>query len=416
MDCIRTGIDMFSSVTNDSSYSQESKQKKENIPLAPSQNIPLGLWAQYDGGFAVSCRRRRYNTVEQIEKLAVEKYKKNGMALTFNDLISTGLASNKKQSQITLKYYHRNGTLFTISAHKPQQYYPACLKSEIKAKKMKKNIPIGVTGVGCCSSYSNSTASHNSSSKSISGCSIQNIVVNQSLEGYVLPLLPSSPLFIHKMQFKLKITPECYSELNLPVGRGNKGKEHVEVIGNVRVCYRLYANGTVMVFTESSNNPLKLEDEVDRSRIIAFFGQVRDRLITFLMDIHERIVPDIMEWELTEFDINKDVNVSDWFQFTGLKIQIKHLDRIFRIYIKSIGKDTACRVEESLNPMKPAVQAINEIFSNPNQREQQGSCIDDSRRKITEIHDMLKSILLKLRKHDSAIGGEELLLLERGGS
>ena len=70
------------------------------------------------------------------------------------------------------------------------------------------------------------------------------------------------------------------------MGRRNKGKEHAETIGKVRVSYCFYSNGTVMVFTESSNNPFKLEDEVDRSRIIAFFGQVRDRLITLLMDTH----------------------------------------------------------------------------------------------------------------------------------
>ena len=38
---------------------------------------------------------------------------------------------------------------------------------------------------------------------------------------------------------------------------------------------------------------------------------------------------------------------------------------------------------------------------------------DSSRRKITEIHDMVKSLLLKLHKSDSAIGEE---LLEGGGS
>ena len=32
---------------------------------------------------------------------------------------------------------------------------------------------------------------------------------------------------------------------------------------------------------------------------MVFFGQVRDRLVTFLMDRHERIVPDILDWELT---------------------------------------------------------------------------------------------------------------------
>jgi hypothetical protein len=227
------------------------------------------------------------------------------------------------------------------------------------------------------SSYSNSIASHCSrSSKSISkdsAYSIQDVIANQSLEGYVLPLLPSSPLFIHKMQFKLKITSECYSELNLPIGSGNKGKDHLEVIGKARVCYRFYSNGTIMVFTESSNNPFKLEDEVDRSRIFAFFGQVRDRLITFLMYRHEILVPDIMDWELTEFDLNKDVKVNDWFQFIGLKIQVKHLDHLFRLYIKSKGKDTVCRVEESVthngggSKRSSAIDTINNVF-NPNQR------------------------------------------------
>ena len=72
------------------------------------------------------------------------------------------------------------------------------------------------------------------------------------MEGYVVPLLPSAPLFIHRMQFKLKVNPECYSELKIPVDKGNKGKEHVEVIGKVRVCYRLYANDTVIVAFDQS--------------------------------------------------------------------------------------------------------------------------------------------------------------------
>ena len=118
-------------------------------------------------------------------------------------------------------------------------------------------------------------------------------------------MLPAAPLFIHKMQFKLKIDPACYRELDLPIGKGNGGKEHVEIIGNCR------SVGTVMVFTESSNCPFKLEDEADHSRLLIFFGQVRDRLVTFLMDRHERIVPDITQWELTQCDINKDVKVSD---------------------------------------------------------------------------------------------------------
>ncbi|MFL6366674.1 MAG: hypothetical protein ACJ719_15920, partial [Nitrososphaeraceae archaeon] len=147
-----------------------------------------------------------------------------------------------------------------------------------------------------------------------------------------------------------------------------------------------------MVFTESSNNPFKLEDEIDRSRIIAFFGQIRDRLITFLMDRHERIVPDILEWELTGFDINKDVRVSDWFHWNSSKTQVKHLDHLFRIYIKSKGKDSVCRVEESVTPNggdgkgASAIDTINNVF-NPNQRIE--NLLVGIQNKIDDIHSAL---------------------------
>jgi hypothetical protein len=70
----------------------------KNIPIASSQNIPLALSAQCDAGFVGGYRRRRYTRAEQIEKLAVDKYKKNGTGVTFNDLLCAGMASNKKQS------------------------------------------------------------------------------------------------------------------------------------------------------------------------------------------------------------------------------------------------------------------------------------------------------------------------------
>jgi hypothetical protein len=382
---------------------------QKNIPIYSSQNIPLAQLGQYGDGSGYKKRRRRYTRAQEVEQLAVRKYENNGKGVTFNDLLSSGLAEHKEQAQITLKHCLEKQVLFTISNHKPQQYYPTSLRAEI-LNKLSKNLPIGVTEVG----YSKAALLRGNKINNNNSCA-ESIAI-QSLEDYVLPLLPSAPLHIHKMQFKLIITPDCYAELgNLSIDYRNKGKEHVEIIGKVRVFYRFYANGTVMVFTESSNNPFKLEHDIDRSSLMAFFGQVRDRLVTFLADIHERIVPGILEWELTQCDINKDIKVGETLQYTGLKIQVKHFDRLFRVYIKSTGKDTACRVEESLNPMKPAVQAISEIFSNSNYRERQEPSTDDNggRRKITEIHDMVKNLLLTLHKCDSAIGED---LLEGRGS
>jgi hypothetical protein len=341
--------------------------------------MPIELLGQRDDA---GYRRRRYTRAQHIERLAIEKYNKNGNGITFNDLVSAGFTSHKEDAQITLKYCHKKNVLFTISNHKPQKYYPTCLKSDISKAKMIKNIPVRVTGIGCSKA---SLFSRNNSNTENSY--IESNIAVQSLEGYILPLLPSVPLFIHKMHFKLKITPECYKELKLPVGKGNNGKEHVEVIGKVRVSYRFYANGTVIVFTESSNNPFKLEDEIDRSRLLVFFGQIKEGLVGFLMDKHERLVPDILEWELTQCDINKDVSVEEYLQYTGIKVQVKHFDHLLRVYIKSMGKDTVCRVEESLNPKeKSAIEAISTIF-NP---------FDEIKDEMSEIRNKVDRIYCRL--------------------
>jgi hypothetical protein len=304
--------------------------------------------------------RRRYVRADEIENLAFNKYKENGRGVTNNDLLANGLALNKRQAQTTLKYCFRRGILFTASHCRPQQYYPSCLRSEILEAKMSKNIPINPTGVGYYYDqfHSSSPPDQNYTES----------VIIQTLQGYVLPMLPKAPLFIHNMHFKLKISPDCYHELNLSTWKRNHGKHYPDMIGKVRVDYVLYANGTVDVYTQSSQNPHRLETETDRSRLLAFFGQLRDRLVTFLMDKHERLVPDIMNWELTECDINKDIKVSDLLLLCGIKIQVKHFDRLFSIYIKSMGMDTVCRVEERKSMKQvPAIEFIDNVF-NPSER------------------------------------------------
>jgi hypothetical protein len=323
----------------------------KNIPIDSGQNIPLAQLGQC----GTYCnKQRRYTRAQDIETLAINKYKDNGRAITYKDLLSNGLAFSKVQAQITLKYCFKKNVLFTLRNHKPQQYYPTNLKSEI----LKKNTHIGVTEVG----HSHASLLRGSFTANSSHC--LDPVIVQTLEGYILPLLPKTPLHIHKMQFKVRISPECYQELGLPVVSWNKGKQHEEIIGRSHVRYCFYANGTVMVFTENSNAPFRLENELDLSRLTAFFGQVRDRLVVFLADKHERMVPEIMQWELTQWDVNKDIKVDDsWAQVTGLKIQVKHMDHLFRVYIKSMGKDTACRVEESCYSTKAAIEVIDDIFN-----------------------------------------------------
>jgi hypothetical protein len=178
----------------------------------------------------------------------------------------------------------------------------------------------------------------------------------QTLEGYILPLLLQAPIFLNNLHFNIRIHPECYFDLNLPYYDKNNGKHHSGNIGTSRGDYVMHPNGTVDTHVTCSNNPFKLETEIDRSRIIAFFGQVRDRLIILLRDERERMVADIMDWQITECDINKDIKLGHLLHLSAIKVQVKHLDHLFRIYIKSMGKETVCRVEESMHPKKSALE------------------------------------------------------------
>lgn len=78
-----------------------------------------------------------------------------------------------------------------------------------------------------------------------------------------------------------KTTPECYAEHDiqgLPGISWNKGKQLFAIIGNARVTYTFYPSGTVNIEVKCSGaKPFKLEIELDRSRILVFFEQLRDR-------------------------------------------------------------------------------------------------------------------------------------------
>lgn len=321
---------------------------RKNTPLGDNKNTPLALAAPtYRSSY------RRYTNSDSIIDIAIRKFRKNKRGITFKDLIKQDLALHKRQAQDTLKYYRRKGILFTLKLRRPQEYFACAIKSEvIESISSKKITPIDPTGV---TNYL----------PPFSNC-LDNIVI-ESLEGYVLPLLRITPSCIHNLHFKTKITPECYAEHDiqgLPDISWNKGKQLFEIIGNARVTYTFYPSGTVNIEVKcSTTNPFKLETETDRSYILVFFGQLRERLVTFLNDPHERIVPDIMEWYLTECDVNRDIKVSDCLHYTGIKIQVKHFDHLFRIYVKSMGRDTVCRVEEERRPNRPAIEAINDVFN-----------------------------------------------------
>jgi hypothetical protein len=185
-------------------------------------------------------------------------------------------------------------------------------------------------------------------------------IITQTLEGYVLPLLPTVPLCLHNIHLKCEIigdSTSCYQLLQLPSYERNTGKHQVLDIDNIPVSYVFYPNGTIDTYTKNSERPFRLQTEEDRVNLIAFIRSIKDNLPPKI------VVPVIDQWEFTECDINRDVKVSDLLHVSSVKVQVKHMDHLFRVYIKKIGNDTFCRVEETKNLKMPVIEAINHILN-----------------------------------------------------
>lgn len=289
------------------------------------------------------------------------------------------MANSKHQAQLRLRYSLKKKVLFTLGDHRPQEYYPTCMESEVRKKVLSKSTYIQPTGV-------------TNFKTPLSNC-LEPIII-QTLDGYVLPLLPSASLHIHNIHLKTKIPIEYYTELNLPKHSKNNGKYTEQNIANTLATFIFSPNGTVQINITCSNNAFKIETEVDRIRLLVYFGQIKECLVQLLSDNHQRsVVSDVPDWYLTECEINKDIKVSHLLQVVGLKIQVKHLDHLFSIYIKSLGPDTVCRVEEKkhFKPNKPVLEAINDIF-NPYAR------IEN---KINFLSDQFRDLIKLLKGVDS---------------
>ena len=125
----------------------------------------------------------------------------------------------------------------------------------------------------------------------------------------------------------------------------------------------LYPNGKVMVYVKCSEDPIRLETENDVSYFFSFLGQVRDRLIIWLSDLRETVVPPIMEWHLLQCDINRDVELTSMAQITLPDIQLKYADRVFRLYVKSLHDKAVYRAEELLNLKQLLPEALDCILN-----------------------------------------------------
>jgi hypothetical protein len=280
---------------------------------------------------------------KKIVEIAVQKYRACGQGIDFSDVME--FHCSKANAQRILKDCCEQRILFRSPKRtSPQRYYPSIIKANILENlKQKGNVPIHLTEVL-------------SSNAPLEEQRAQNLYD-------ILYSFGRYPPYIHKLQLQLSLESRYYTDIQKSSSKYNKAKQHVERIGTSIVKYLIYPNGKTMVFVACSNNPSKLEDESDVSILYAFLGQIRDRLLYLMTDPHERIVPPIMKWILTGCDINKDVTVTDKLQLTAIDIQLKDADRVFRLYIKSLGDKAVYRVEESVKMRCSLVDVLRTIRS-----------------------------------------------------
>jgi hypothetical protein len=136
---------------------------------------------------------RNYKIKDRVERIAIEKYRKSGYGITFED-IEREFAVNKAKAQRKLKHSYERGTLFTannlrsegipiLQNTSPQHYYPTCIKSEIVENLSKrKNVLVSPTGVN-----------HSTTPLTSGALNTTDRIILETLEGHILPLLPSKP-------------------------------------------------------------------------------------------------------------------------------------------------------------------------------------------------------------------------------
>jgi hypothetical protein len=303
----------------------------KSVPVELDQIVPVSLLDH----------RGKNISSKEIEDLAVEKFKKSKKGITFLDLISK-FSISKRSAQRKLKDCRKRGILFTPEKHKPQKFYPICLRAEVTEHFYKKeNVPVDPTGV---------TSHHNPLEQQ----KAQNLLD-------ILLRLPFAPPHIHKIQLMLHIDGEFYTALDKKPRDGNLAKVYEEWIGKAFVTYTYNKNGRVEIAVACSDNPFKLETDDDVLSLFSFVGQVKDRMLYHLDDLKERGVPSESRWVLKACDLNRDVEISDEMQITLPDIQLKYAGRVFRLYVKALGERTLCRGEESLTLNLTLGKAFNEL-------------------------------------------------------
>lgn len=285
------------------------------------------------GGMVRSSRRRV--TLKQMEEFAVEFFVRHGKGITYTDIVKAGLAGSKTNAQMLLKRRKRDGTLFTLADTKPQVYFPTCRKAKV-IESRKSIVPVRPTEEGVLGTSPLAEALDLGKTRNF----LQVMLAARSL-----------PLQMHRIQMHTWLKdPAAYTDVvSDDWAKGTFPKRHLEHIGRRDVNFRLSKNCRIMIDVSCTAAPFPIQCEADISRFFLFIGQAYDRLLLWLGDPRERLVPDPKSWILKGCDLNKDVEINAAEQLTLPDIQLWRAEGVFMTYVKVLNQEKAVyRIEEKL--------------------------------------------------------------------
>ena len=332
--------------------------KVESRPIDVIENRPSNQ-------LVLRHKKGKWITDNELEALALKKYRINGSGITFSDICKEYRCS-KQKAQRRLKNgckekidkdRKKSSILFTLDNERtiPQQYFPSYIRATII--KNKRNRLIDPTGAN----YNNKASSNYP----------LHYAIKQQMVYYLLTqlsILPFEQLNMHNIHMGTIIDKSHYEEIDIqPCSKENKTKIQPEWIGSRKIIYKFNKNGSIEIEIACSKNPFPLETDNDVNNVFVFLGQVKDRLAIILNDPRERIVPPVDKWILKYCDFNKDIELDDKNigQLMDLNIQIKYAGEAFRLYVKNLEDRFVLRGEKVMKVNQPIITFLNDAILNP---------------------------------------------------
>lgn len=346
------------------------QQSNSCVNDEPKQVLEQDLPITPNGQARITHNRLRHHLhhlgKEHVVRAASTKFATKGEGLEFGDLLEGPfkLVDTEKQARNLLKYHQKRKNLYTSRRSKPQQYFAS---KEDAAKYERKITPFDPTGYKRDNKGNTIIINNNnllSEEELLLELELLERLEEEKAETYLqaMTAVAQAPIGLHNIRLRLKVTNpyECYynrtiNTAPIPVGPRDK-KKHKRMpkklehrVGDRKITYLLYLNGTCVICIECSKHSFPLRTDWDVTKLMGFVGEIRDTLRCWLRDNTSNVlVPELDHWVLDHVDICKDIPVVQKLELTVPKVQLKSADYVYREYVKKLdNRNTIFRAEEA---------------------------------------------------------------------